>query len=156
MIKTKEDLNYYRKCDEIANNVLKKDFKNILFNDTYKFLKNLRKAEYYKNNRSTSAIKYIMYIFYAYRVNCLRKKFGWGIPLNVFGPGLSIPHYGTIVVNPNTRVGSNCRIHVGTNIGTSAGTTNETPKIGNNVYIGPGAKIYGNIVIGNNVAIGAN
>jgi serine O-acetyltransferase len=27
---------------------------------------------------------------------------------------------------------------------------------GDNVYIGPGAKIFGPIVIGNNVAIGAN
>ena len=31
-----------------------------------------------------------------------------------------------------------------------------TPIIGDNVYIGPGAKIFGNIRIGNNVAIGAN
>jgi serine O-acetyltransferase len=30
------------------------------------------------------------------------------------------------------------------------------PTIGNEVYIGPGAKIFGNIKIGNNVAIGAN
>ena len=28
--------------------------------------------------------------------------------------------------------------------------------IGDNVYIGPGAKIFGNIRIGSNVAIGAN
>jgi serine O-acetyltransferase len=30
------------------------------------------------------------------------------------------------------------------------------PVIGDNVYIGPGAKIVGNVHIGNNVAIGAN
>lgn len=30
------------------------------------------------------------------------------------------------------------------------------PIIGNNVYIGPGAKIFGKITIGNNVTIGAN
>ena len=30
------------------------------------------------------------------------------------------------------------------------------PVIGNEVYIGPGAKIVGNVTIGNNVAIGAN
>ncbi|HEY3363291.1 MAG TPA: hypothetical protein VGK06_16105 [Methanosarcina sp.] len=28
--------------------------------------------------------------------------------------------------------------------------------MGNNVYIGPGAKIFGNIVIADNIAIGAN
>ena len=30
------------------------------------------------------------------------------------------------------------------------------PVIGDNVYIGPGAKIFGDITIGNNVSIGAN
>jgi serine O-acetyltransferase len=30
------------------------------------------------------------------------------------------------------------------------------PQIGNNVYIGPGAKIFGEIVIADNIAIGAN
>ena len=41
------------------------------------------------------------------------------------------------------KAGSNCRIHAGVNIG-------------NNVYIGPGAKLYGKITIGDNAAIGAN
>ena len=30
------------------------------------------------------------------------------------------------------------------------------PVVGNNVYIGPGAKLVGSVRIGNNVAIGAN
>ena len=43
------------------------------------------------------------------------------------------------------------------NIGAEAGeSTAENPIIGNNVYIGPGAKIYGNIRIADNIAIGAN
>ena len=82
-------------------------------------------------------------------------KLGFTIPENVFGPGLSIPHYGTIVVNANAKVGANCRIHVCTNIGASGGSS-MAPIIGDNVYIGPGAKIYGNVVIGNNNAIAAN
>lgn len=32
----------------------------------------------------------------------------------------------------------------------------ESPKIGDNCYIGAGAKIIGNVVVGNNVRIGAN
>jgi len=28
--------------------------------------------------------------------------------------------------------------------------------LGNNVYIGPGAKLFGSITVGNNVAVGAN
>ena len=88
-------------------------------------------------------------------------KLGFTIPLNVFGPGLCICHVGTIIVNANVKVGSNCRIHTGVNIGNSSSlgkgwVADNTPVLGNNVYIGPGAKLFGKIKIGNNVAIGAN
>ena len=85
---------------------------------------------------------------------CIRDR-GYTIPENVFGPGLSIAHYGTIVVNSKARVGKNCRIHICTNIGASGGTF-DAPKLGDNVYIGPGAKIYGNIKIANNIVVAAN
>lgn len=81
---------------------------------------------------------------------------GYFIPLNVFGPGLSISHYGSIVINPNSRIARNCRIHACVNIGTKAGFSDKAPKIGDNVYIGPGAKIFGDIVIADGIAIGAN
>jgi len=68
---------------------------------------------------------------------------GFEIPLNVFGKGLSIAHKGTIVVNGAARIGENCRIHTCVNIGTLPGTSNVAPIIGNDVYIGPGAKIWG-------------
>lgn len=41
------------------------------------------------------------------------------------------------------------------NIGASAGKP-EAPTIGDNVYIGPGAIVFGNIKIADNVTIGAN
>lgn len=63
---------------------------------------------------------------------------------------------GTIVINGNSKIGKNLRIHVCTNIGTMAGYSDLAPIIGDNCYIGPGAKIFGPIRIGNNVAIGAN
>jgi serine O-acetyltransferase len=80
-------------------------------------------------------------------------KLGFTIPLNVFGPGLSISHFGTIVINKHAMIGANCRIHPGVCIG---GLKGKAPRIGNNVYIGPGAKIFGDITIDDNVAIGAN
>ena len=61
-------------------------------------------------------------------------------------------HYGTIVVHPDARVGRNCRLHPSTSIG----DYNGVPRLGNNVYVGPGAKIYGPVTLGNNVAVGAN
>lgn len=81
---------------------------------------------------------------------------GFSIPINVFGPGLSIAHRGTIVVNKDARIGDNCRIHACTNIGSGRGSDVLAPKIGNGVYIGPGAKIFGNVEIADDIAIGAN
>jgi len=42
------------------------------------------------------------------------------------------------------------------NIGTAAGQSEAAPTIGDNCYIGPGAKLFGPIEIGSNTAIGAN
>ncbi|GAA4333635.1 hypothetical protein GCM10023144_25110 [Pigmentiphaga soli] len=53
-------------------------------------------------------------------------------------------------------------MHACVNIGGQAGfyapedAINLAPRIGDNSYIGPGAKIFGAIQIGNNCAIGAN
>lgn len=71
----------------------------------------------------------------------------------MFGPGLSLPHKGNIIVNSQTKIGENCRIHVGVNIGAHH---DKAPRIGNNVYIGPDAIIFDDIEIADNVSIGAN
>jgi serine O-acetyltransferase len=92
--------------------------------------------------------------FARYRLMKASVGTGISIPPGVFGPGLSVAHYGSIVVNSRAQVGPGCRIHSATNIGIGADPT--PPRIGRNVYIGPGAVIYGNITIGDNVAIGAN
>jgi serine O-acetyltransferase len=42
------------------------------------------------------------------------------------------------------------------NIGTEAGKSKAAPTVGDNCYIGPGAKIFGEINIGPNTVIGAN
>lgn len=82
--------------------------------------------------------------------NILGLMCGFSIGLNCFEKGLSISHIGTIVVNHEAKIGENCRLHVCVNIGTGS------PQIGNNVYIGPGAKIFGKIRIANGIKIGAN
>ena len=92
----------------------------------------------------------------AWRFRALSTTLGYAIPPNVFGPGQALAHRGTLIVNSRVRVGENCRIHTDVNIGTQAGFFDKVPKIGNNVYIGPGAKIFGAIEIADNIAIGAN
>jgi len=108
----------------------------------------LRKAEYY-----TNAKKRMHSVFFRVRLFRLQNKYSLHIPINCFGKGLSIAHVGPIVINDKCRIGENCRIHVGVNIGADAVGA---PEIGANVYIGPGAKIFGKIRIADNCRIGAN
>jgi serine O-acetyltransferase len=159
MIYTKNDLRRYIKLDKIALGLSNKNsinlLKNLLFpNYIERFQKFLRICEYHKNN-NRDFIHKILFIYYYFLFVKLSVKLGFSIPLNVFGPGLCIVHYGTIVVSVNAKIGANCRIHPSTCIG-AAGGKKEAPTIGDNVYIGPGAKLYGNIIIGNNIAIAPN
>jgi serine O-acetyltransferase len=151
MIKSYRDYLEYLEADRIALK-RKKSIKAILFDDVWKFQRLMRKLEYLTNcNKSFLYTKLT-----AIRYFRLGKQLGFTIPINVFGPGLSIAHYGTIVVNIGAKVGANCRLHTCVNIGTQAGQSDAAPQIGNNCYIGPGAKLFGSIVLGDNMAIGAN
>jgi serine O-acetyltransferase len=155
MIINKRDLKYYLKADMYSLNIKKFTFRRYFFDDIWKFQRVLRKVEFY-NNTSTNFFNILIFFYHRIRLRNLGIKLGFSIPINVFGPGLSIAHRGTIVVSNTAKIGKNCRIHVCVNIGTSAGNYFESPIIGDNVYIGPGAKIFGKIHIGNNIAIGAN
>jgi serine O-acetyltransferase len=86
-------------------------------------------------------------------------KYGIDISFNAqIGPGLSIPHFGGIVVAAKAVIGKNCLISHQVTIGAvlRGEKRGACPRIGDDVYIGPGAKLFGDIKIGNNVAIGAN
>ena len=61
------------------------------------------------------------------------------------------------MVNGCTRIGRNCNLSHGVTLGqANRGLQTGTPIIGDDVFIGPGAMIFGSVRIGNNVAIGAN
>ena len=159
MIQSKKDYKLYLKEDRISLGIQAGGFKSQLKelvapHVIWKFQKTLRKLEYYHNCKKDIFSKiYTLYLRYKFRKISL--KLGFSIPINIFGPGLAIVHYGTIVINARTKVGKNCRMHACVNIGASGGQS-EAPILGDNVYIAPGAKIYGNIKINNNIAIGAN
>ncbi len=68
------------------------------------------------------------------------------------GPGLFIQHgFSTILM---ADIGENCWINQQVTIGYK--DKSGRPKIGNNVRITAGAKVIGNITIGDNVTVGAN
>ncbi len=83
---------------------------------------------------------------------------GIHIPLEVeIGWGFYIGHAGGIVVHPDAVIGANCNISQGVTIGEGGrAEARGVPRIGDRVYIAPGAKVFGKITIGNDVAIGAN
>jgi serine O-acetyltransferase len=68
---------------------------------------------------------------------------------------LQLPHYGTIIINANAKLGKNCRIHACVNIGASWRSL-KGPQIGDYVYFAPGAKVYGDIQIASRIAIASN
>ena len=80
-------------------------------------------------------------------------RLGYEIPINVFDYGLRINHRGTLIVNSKARIGKWCDVHACVNIG--EGLDQKAPRIGDNCWIGPGAKLFGGITIGNGVMIGA-
>lgn len=87
--------------------------------------------------------------------NLLGLLLGYEIPVNVFGAGLRINHKGVLIVHAKVRVGENCDIHQMVNIG-EWGDKDAIPTIGNNVFIGPSAKLFGKITIADNCKVGAN
>lgn len=122
----------------------------------FRFYRSLRMAEYYTDSRR-GLFGRLLGKLLRFRHDLLCQRYGWTIPIHVFGPGLAIVHVGTIVVSGDAKIGKNCRLNVCTNIGraeTSAGIG--APVLGDNVYLGPGAKLFGPIVIGDDTAIGAN
>lgn len=136
--------------------------KNIYFKDKKDYKKNklLKEHEYYIYKyqkclrlEEISNNKFLKY-FYRRKKNILGAKLGIYISKNVFAEGLHIWHYGNIIVNGGSKVGKNCILHGDNCIGNN-GRDNKCPVIGDNVDIGVGAKIIGDLHIADNVKIGA-
>ena len=153
-IGTREDYRFYLEADRASLEITRA--RPRLFGDEiWRFERLLRAIEYSDNCRRSSLWAPYRALL-SLRFHHLSTRLGFTIPPHVFGPGLSIAHRGTIVVNACARVGANCRIHVCVNIGSQAGTDLLAPVIGDNVYIGPGAMLFGPIRIADDIAIGAN
>ncbi|MCE2617192.1 MAG: serine acetyltransferase [Phocaeicola sp.] len=67
--------------------------------------------------------------------------------------GFRIVHFGTIVVNPEVKIGRNFNISEGTLIGNAQGKLAGVPTIGDNVCMNANSIIIGKCKIGNNVLI---
>ena len=78
-------------------------------------------------------------------------------PAAFIGRGLLIDHGSGVVIGETAIIGDDCTILQGVTLGGRGNIKGKRhPTLCNKVFVGAGAKILGNIEIGNNVKIGAN
>ncbi len=164
MIKTKEQLKFYLREDRKRNNVSSNQLSYILrlliredHACIFHYIKNLRHCEYHLNNSKNNIIHKILFLFYKTRMTYLGSKYNISIRLNSCGYGLRIMHLaggGGVRIGAK-KVGNYCGFNAGVLIGQKDGEDNR-PIIGNHVAFGPGAKAFGNLIIGDNVFVAAN
>jgi serine O-acetyltransferase len=107
-------------------------------------------------NRKNKFIKTILMALHMVLFSFITLLTGIHLPRGAkIGAGLRIWHWGGVELNPETVIGENCTLRHGVTIGNRL-SDHDVPVIGDNVDIGVGAVIMGDINIGNNVSIGAN
>ncbi len=159
-IRTREELKEYLNTEQPLywTSESKKDkfldiFTAMPSHSLQRYMKLLRTTEYFYNNRR-NAIFALLYLITRRRKNKLGQKLGIEIFENTFAKGLHIFHAGNIVINGNAIIGENCLLHGSNCIGNS-GKGTAAPVIGNNVRIGVGAKVIGDVTIADNITIAA-
>lgn len=140
MIRTREDLRAYLAADLKAYGLQRWRLRHRILERPAHFQRLPRKSEYWTNPARTPAGRAVA-AYLRLRTKFLGERLGFDIPRNVFGPGLSIAHGGSIVVHYQARVDANCRIHHGLTIG--EGRPGHHPTIGDDVFISPMAMVLG-------------
>ena len=164
MIDTKQELKRFLREDAAANRMEGTSFFKYLFRlvsgsesaHVYRYLKCLRHCEFHYNN--SGLYHKMMCVYFRFRLHRMGLRYGIRIPLNVCGYGLTIYHIaggGGCILNA-ARVGNRCRIQAGVLLGNAHHSEDEKPVIGDEVEIGPGAKVLGKVIVGNRTVIGAN
>lgn len=126
--------------------------KAFIASPTTRFLLWFRIGSYVKGKKQWMLLYPIIYMFYRH----LQYKTGIQIRLGTkIGVGVRFVHFGQVVINGGTEVGHNCTIFHDVTIG-STSLGGRAPRLGDNVCLCAGAKILGDIQIGNNVLVGAN
>lgn len=149
-IKNKRDLIEFLKADKKQLGITR-TYPRPFTDEIWKYEIILRKYEFWLNQHSF--ISRIMKQIYKFRFHKMCVKTNIFIGPNTCGKGLSIAHMGTIQINGDAKIGENLRIHEGVTIGASGGNA---PVLGNNVFLGSGSKVIGDVHVASYCAIGAN
>ena len=110
MITDKQSYRSYVKEDLKAHGLSRVGVYDYWWRDCLRFQLRLRRIEYLYNTAGHNPLKHLCRFLLEVVNHRLGTRLGFTIPKNVFGPGLHIVHYGTIVVHPDARVGKNCRL----------------------------------------------
>lgn len=136
---------------------------------------------YVKKDPAAKNIAYVIFLYPGYKAIIMHKvahffynknmlffarmisqinRFFTGIEIHPgakIGKRLILDHGMGVVIGETAVVGDDCTIyHQVTLGGTGKKAIKRHPTIGNNVFIGSGSKILGNVTVGDNVKIGAN
>lgn len=156
MILTKDDL---KPCIDEEKKIYFEDgnYINLLiYNEirlkTYRYVKCLRKLEYHRNQKGF--FHKLMYVYYRRRKNRFGERLGIEMEEGCFDTGLTIYHPESIVVNGFSKIGKNCKLHGDNCIGNN-GKNLDSPVLGNNIRVGVGAKIIGNVRLADDITIAA-
>ncbi len=165
MIYKKEDLKKYLAADAIGYKSRTSGLLPRLRNDLgvtpisdqkyiWLYIKTMRYLEYHMNKKQ-KPWDILFIIYYRHKLKKYSYITGYQIPPNTVDEGLTIYHRGTIIINENAHIGKNAVLRPDIVIGHKAPGLG-CPKLGDNVTIDPGARIFGDITIGNNVEIAPN
>ncbi|MFW5667291.1 MAG: serine O-acetyltransferase [Coleofasciculus sp.] len=88
----------------------------------------------------------------------IRNTYGIELPYTVqLGRRVIIEHQHSIIIHGDCAIGDDCIIRQGVTLGNRyLDRPFDAPKLGTRVNVGAGAKIFGNVTIGDNANIGAN
>ena len=151
MITSKKELRFYIMADSMMNrgyfkrSLMQRLKECFLPDPIMDYLRTMRKLSYYSYKNTPPHLWY-----YLSKYQRLGRKLGFSIGHSVFGYGLVIPHWGTIVVGAPNTIGNYAVLH------TSVCITANNKTIGNALYVSTGAKMTSKIVLGDNVTIAAN
>jgi serine O-acetyltransferase len=75
--------------------------------------------------------------------------------MSKIGPGLRLPHPMGIIIAPNVSLGRRCDVYADVRLVLAHGAK-KGPTIGDHVFLGDGAKVVGDVTVGNDAVIGVS
>lgn len=162
MITSYKELRFYILADRMMNTggfrlSLFSRIKLILgYSPILDFLGRLRHVEFYDSQAKNGSpfkkkLFNLLKACHQLRLSRLGRQLGFTIYPHVLDYGVSIPHWGTVVVGPGNKIGRYAVFHTCTCI------PGGDKKIGDYLYVATGAKITkDDIILGDNITVAAN